>query len=636
MKDIIKIMPKYRVPIVKKKKGKKKKTHEQYLSEVTIKHPNIEVVGRYIDAKTKIAHRCKLDGYEWNSKPNNILNNKGCPKCSGTMKKTHDEYVEQLISENINVEVLEKYINAKTPIMHLCKTHNVKWRTSPSNILKGSGCPECLKEKISIKNGYTHEQFVEKLKNQARNIELIDIYVNSHTPILFRCLIDEYEWMGIPSNILVGQGCPKCAGNIKKTHEEYTHELFLINPHIEILEEYVNSNFPILHKCNRHNIEWKSSPSNMLKGYGCCKCGNEKTGEKLRKTQEQYVKELKNTNVIILGKYVNTNTPTLHKCIIHNVEWTAKPCDILLGHGCFKCKSEKISNKLRKTHEQYIKDLENINPDVIAIDKYIDVNTPILHMCLKDNYQWSISPHNLLNGTGCPKCMNRFYRTHDEYVCEVKNINNNIEVIDNFINTYTPILHKCSICNHQWLVRPTNILLGSGCPKCAQNIQKTHFDYVNELSLLNLNIEVIGTYVNSYTPILHKCLIDNHKWLAKPTNILSGKGCPRCKESHGEKQIRQWLNGHNVLYEKQYKFDDCYDIKPLPFDFYLPKYNLCIEYDGEQHFRPVDFFGGEKHFKLQQKHDNIKNEYCKNNGILLLRIPYYKNIEEELNNFLFI
>ena len=65
---------------------------------------------------------------------------------------------------------------------------------------------------------------------------------------------------------------------------------------------------------------------------------------------------------------------------------------------------------------------------------------------------------------------------------------------------------------------------------------------------------------------------------------------------------------------------------------------MCIEYDGEQHFKPIEYFGGEAHFKIQQKHDKIKDDFCKENGISLLRIPYYKfdNIEEELNNFIFI
>ena len=82
--------------------------------------------------------------------------------------------------------------------------------------------------------------------------------------------------------------------------------------------------------------------------------------------------------------------------------------------------------------------------------------------------------------------------------------------------------------------------------------------------------------------------------------------------------------------------------KTLPFDFYIPDLNICIEYDGEQHFEPVDFGGkgkeyAEKRFKAQQKRDNIKTEYCKNNNIKLIRIPYWEfdNVEnilkQELN-----
>ena len=83
------------------------------------------------------------------------------------------------------------------------------------------------------------------------------------------------------------------------------------------------------------------------------------------------------------------------------------------------------------------------------------------------------------------------------------------------------------------------------------------------------------------------------------------------------------------------------DINPLPFDFYLPQLNKCIEYDGGQHYFPVDFAGkgmehAEEQFRKTQYRDKIKNDYCKNNGISLLRIPYFKNVEEELNNFLFI
>ena len=68
----------------------------------------------------------------------------------------------------------------------------------------------------------------------------------------------------------------------------------------------------------------------------------------------------------------------------------------------------------------------------------------------------------------------------------------------------------------------------------------------------------------------------------------------------------------------------------------MPVYGVCIEYQGEQHYRPIEYFGGEESFYLQQKHDQIKRNYCKHNNIKLLEIPYWEDIEKVLNNFLFI
>ena len=97
----------------------------------------------------------------------------------------------------------------------------------------------------------------------------------------------------------------------------------------------------------------------------------------------------------------------------------------------------------------------------------------------------------------------------------------------------------------------------------------------------------------------------------------------------------------NILFEKQKRFSDCRDKNPLPFDFYLPEYNMCIEYDGRQHFEPVNFGGGlqetKDNFQLTNRHDKIKTQYCIDNNIKLLRIPYteLKNIttilKENLN-----
>jgi len=66
----------------------------------------------------------------------------------------------------------------------------------------------------------------------------------------------------------------------------------------------------------------------------------------------------------------------------------------------------------------------------------------------------------------------------------------------------------------------------------------------------------------------------------------------------------------------------------LYFDFYLPDYNICIEYDGEQHFRSIEYWGGDKQFEIIKLRDNLKSEYCKDNNINLLRLNFNESDED--------
>lgn len=118
------------------------------------------------------------------------------------------------------------------------------------------------------------------------------------------------------------------------------------------------------------------------------------------------------------------------------------------------------------------------------------------------------------------------------------------------------------------------------------------------------------------------------------TSLLAyNNGCSRCpdcaqKESSGERKVRKYLESQNYIYEKEKRFKDCKDINTLPFDFYVPQFNLIIEFDGIQHFKENKNWGP---LEYVQKHDAIKNEYCKNKHIHLLRIPYTQiNYVEEI------
>lgn len=238
----------------------------------------------------------------------------------------------------------------------------------------------------------------------------------------------------------------------------------------------------------------------------------------------------------------------------------------------------------------------------------------------------------------CPECKKekiskKNSKPQEQYIEELYERNSNIICIGEYINSTTEVLHKCLIDGYEWYAKPSNIISGCGCPKCAGNILKTKKEYIKEVSLINPNIEVLGEYINARTRITHMCKMDGYIWNATPSSILSGSGCPKCNESHGEKQIRNWLDNNNITYKSQKTFKECKDKRTLPFDFYLPDYNLVIEYDGEQHYKPIEYFGGEKSFNNIIKHDKIKDNYCKNNNIKILRIPYFENVKEKLDNY---
>ena len=132
----------------------------------------------------------------------------------------------------------------------------------------------------------------------------------------------------------------------------------------------------------------------------------------------------------------------------------------------------------------------------------------------------------------------------------------------------------------------------------ANNVHNGKYDYCNV------------KYKDVFTKVKIICPIHG-EFEQIPKSHLKGHGCRCCKTSKGEKIISEFLKCNNIKYLPQYKFPDCKNIRPLPFDFYLPDLNICIEYDGEQHFLYYNnFWGGKKNLLETQYRDNIKTKYC--------------------------
>ena len=108
------------------------------------------------------------------------------------------------------------------------------------------------------------------------------------------------------------------------------------------------------------------------------------------------------------------------------------------------------------------------------------------------------------------------------------------------------------------------------------------------------------------------------------TGYLDFLGCETNRKSFGEKKIKEFLEQKSINFIREKKFETCRSIKELPFDFYLPDHKICIEYDGELHYRSSAIFGGEKTLKRIKNNDDIKSKWCLENNIKLIRISYKK------------
>jgi predicted nucleic acid-binding Zn-ribbon protein len=283
--------------------------------------------------------------------------------------------------------------------------------------------------------------------------------------------------------------------------------------------------------------------------------------------------------------------------------------------------------KKKINNEEFVEKLKIINPYIIALEKYQGAKTKIKFKCLKCGQEWDAQPSNIIYlGQGCPKCYGNIKRTNEQFIEELKQINPNIMPLEEYKNLSTNIKCMClnDDCGLVWYASPRRLLHRKhGCPKCGKRHKRTTKEYKQELKDKNIQVECLGEYKNVHTSILHRCLNCGNEWNVQPHHLLRGDSCPKCISSKGEQFIRKVLLSNNIIFKEQYRFDDCKNIRSLPFDFYLPSQNMCIEYDGEQHYQPVEAFGGKDSFCKRQENDKIKTKYCQDNNIKLLRIPYW-------------
>lgn len=267
--------------------------------------------------------------------------------------------------------------------------------------------------------------------------------------------------------------------------------------------------------------------------------------------------------------------------------------------------------------------------------EYVNIMTKVKIVCKTHGlFLQTINDH--INGKyGCKNCGVESMKTKTrkknglDWLHELAIKNNGVLLSEEYINTTTKYLWKCKN-NHEFFTTAKDISGGHWCAKCgfkkSANSNRKNIEWIINLAKHNGGTCLSKHYTVTSNKYIFKCK-KNHTWVTTANIIQQGCWCPECKESKGEKYIKYILKKLNIQYIKEYRNQNCKNKNTLPFDFYLLDYNCCIEYDGEQHFGIS--YGLKFNHKKISTNDQIKNKFCQDNNIKLIRIPYTKFNEIE-------
>ena len=315
-----------------------------------------------------------------------------------------------------------------------------------------------------------------------------------------------------------------------------------------------------------------------------------------------------------------------------------------------KLTQEEIEKRILSAH----------NGDIVVLGTYKNRRTKLLVKNIKCNHKWEAIPETVWNGHGCPICSGNIKKTTSQFKKEVYTlVGDEYTVLSEYTNRNYSILFRHNLCNREFKMTPSAFLSQKQrCPyeryiKSAKSNSMSFEEIERSIEKVGEgNYKIIGDYEKAskkVTFIHYKC---NKTFEMSPSRFIKGgTRCPYCYRSKGEEVIRDYLKSNNYIFKEQYKIKECKNIRPLPFDFAIFDENktlkCLIEYDGSQHFKPK--FSTTKKYENFQKikhNDFLKDSYCINNNIILIRIKYVRSenpnifkskliqiLEEKLNYF---
>ncbi len=415
--------------------------------------------------------------------------------------------------------------------------------------------------------------------------------------------------------------------------------------------EYVNSISKICIVCPDHG-EYRQIPNSHLSGRGCSQCGRNSRITKRSSSNEEFINKAR----LIHGNkydysrvdYINSKSKICIVCPEHGEFWQT-PNSHLLGKNCPLCSKKSSAKHRSNTQEIFLKRIKEKFGNKFDYNKSIFVgwNNPIIITCRKHGEFQTTPKHHLMGDGGCPLC--RIIKVSNKLRKGIALIKDTLverygdEIIllsEEYKNARAPLSLECR--KHGRFITTWALLRrGSCCPKCGienralkRSLGQEEFERRSNLIHHNKYSYELAVYKEEKSKVWVRC--PEHGYFEiTAEHHMEGFGCPICSFTRGEHAVYNYLSEHNIQFDYQYEFassDLSCDNKKFRVDFWLKKLNVIIEYNGEQHYKPVSIFGGAERYIIQKERDESLRIFCKQNKIKLIEIPYwdYNKIEHIL------
>lgn len=428
-----------------------------------------------------------------------------------------------------------------------------------------------------------------------------------------------------------GTECGECLKNKKYNGclQELTDILQKRNPNAKLLNEFKNISTDNEIDCGNGHI-FIQSLSGLKRGRWCWECYVESVADKYYKI----VRDKKGTT----DPYVDSQFENSLVCHLGH-PWKTRATNIMKGSWCGICSGYDKEMCIIMFYM-----MVTINNGEV-LGEYKNRHTPILLRCNTCTKEWSVTPGCIMKGHWCSRCANtELEQARDNFYKKVKS-KEGIS-LGKYINSYTHILLQCKF-GHTWPVRPTNIIFNNNwCPVCVGNSKEEARKKLQKI-IDHEKGKLLTLYNGKRSPITLSHINDKnitHVWTTIAENILyGGCWCPLCNDSKGEREIRLFLEEHNIKFDREYPVKINESRYRFDFLLHFDDKVMIIEYDGEQHFLFPNYYhkDDEEKFKKQQNDDYIKTKWAIDNEIFILRIDYlnFDNIKnilfETISDFIF-